>query len=108
MELISFIIASGIGLVLTFYSIKEKSHVFGVIASLFFLMIGMSLLLNGLTERVMAVTVETSGNVTTTFAENSLFDDGIFTNTLLGLLFVGLFVFVGFSSGLALYEERKG
>lgn len=106
MELISFGVATALGLILTFYSIKEKSYVFGIIAGLFFLMIGISILVNGLDQQMITIVVNSTGDVNTTYVTKELFNDDVFTTALLGLFFLAISIFMMFSSALEIYEQK--
>jgi hypothetical protein len=106
MELLSFIVALGLGLILTYYSIRAKSFVFGILAGIFFIVIGVSILYGGLTEEILTIVVQNS-TVSNTYTTKTLFDDGVFTPTILGYLFIGVAVFVLFSNALEIYERNK-
>lgn len=105
MDVIAFVIMLGIGLVLTFFSISAKSHVFGMFGGIILILVGLAGIFGGLQMPMLSLTINETGNFTTETVHTDIVSgsdllDSIYFN--LPIIIIGMFVLAS-----SIFSEKK-
>lgn len=108
MELITFLIATGLGLILTGWSMKAESFVFGLFGGIIILLTSLALLSGGLQQQMVELTINETGNFTTQLVSQDLInDEDILDSARFGIPLLGLAIYIIYASAMSWNDKRK-
>lgn len=108
MELISFLIAIGLGLILTGWSMKAQSYIFGLFGGIIILLTSLALLSGGLQQQMVQLTINETGNFTTEIVSQDLIDDtDILDTARFGIPILGLAIYIIYASAMSWNDARQ-
>jgi hypothetical protein len=107
MEVISFLIYIGLGIVLTYFSVKAESPVFGLFGAMILLISGLTIMTGGLQASYIELTINETGNYTTSVVEQDLIDNtSVLDSGRFGLPIIGLAIYIFYASAMGVNEKR--
>ena len=108
MELITFIISMSIGLIVTGFSLKSQSYVFGLFGGIMLVLLSMSVLAGGLQKQMIEITVNETGNYTTNTVETEMLEGDIMNNAIFSIPILGLGLYILINCALRWNDDRRG
>lgn len=108
MELITFIISISIGLIVTAFSLKSQSYVFGLFGGIMLILLSMSVIAGGLQKQMIEITINETGNYTTNTIETEMLEGEIINNAKFSIPILGLGLYILINCALRWNDDKKG
>lgn len=94
MEMITFVIAMAIGLVVTAFSLKGQSYVFGMFGGIMIIMLALSVLTGGMQKQMIEISINETGNYTTNTISTEMLEGDMLNNAKFSIPLLGLGIYI--------------